>query len=69
MQEWNWSVLNRCSPKEHEQKLKTWMGNSTGNAVKKSSTTSKNDKIEEECWNMLGQKEKSNLPSKTNNPT
>ena len=22
---------NQCSPKEHEQKLKTWMGNSTGN--------------------------------------
>ena len=29
---------NQCSPKEHEQKLKTRMGNSTGKADKKSTT-------------------------------
>ena len=32
---------NQGSPKKHEQKLKTWMGNSTGNADKKSTTTSR----------------------------
>ena len=41
--------ISRCSRKEHEQKLKIWMENSTGNAYKKSSTTSKNDKTEKKC--------------------
>ena len=48
----------RCSSKEHERKIKTWMWNSTGNAGKKSTTTNKNDKTEGERWTMLGQKEK-----------
>ena len=34
------------------------MGNSTGNTDKKSMTACQKDKIEEECWNMLGWKEK-----------
>ena len=55
-------------PQKHEQKLKTWMGNSTGNADKKSTTTSKNDKTEEERWNMLGRKRKTNT-SKTTKTT
>ena len=52
------------SPKEHEQKLKTWMGNSIGNANDKYTRTSENDKTEEERWNMLGRKEKSATPPK-----
>ena len=34
------------------------MGSSTGNAVKKSPTTSKNDKMKEKRWNILGKKKK-----------
>ena len=34
---------NWCFPKEHEQKLKTYMGNSTEKTNKKSMTTSEND--------------------------
>ena len=47
------------------------MGNSTGNAEKKSTVTGKKDKTEKGRWNMLGQKEeeKSNSTSKTNNTT
>ena len=45
------------------------MGNRAGNADKKSMTTSKKDKTEEERWNMLGRKEISNSTSKTNNTT
>ena len=63
---WYAKKPNQTKPKEHERKLKTWMGNSTGNADKKS--TSKNEKIEEKRLNMLGWKEKSNT-SKTNNTT
>ena len=36
--------------KKHEQQIKTWMGNSTGNSDKKFTTTSKNDKLKEKCW-------------------
>ena len=50
-----WKSL--CSPKEHEQKLKTWMGDSTENVDKKSTTPSKNDKTGVECWNMFEHKE------------
>ena len=39
---------NLCSTKEHEQKFKTWMVDSTGNADQKSTTASKNDKTEKE---------------------
>ena len=45
------------------------MGKSTGNADKKSTTTNKNDKTEEERWNTLGRKEMSNSTRKTNNTT
>ena len=41
-------------------KIKTWMESSTGNASKKSTKTGENDKTIEKCWNMLGQKGKSN---------
>ena len=37
-------MKNRRSPKDDEQKIKTWMGNSSGNAVKKSTSASKKDK-------------------------
>ena len=43
-------------------------GNSTGNRDKKSTITSKNNETEEERWNMLGRKDKSNT-SKTDNTT
>ena len=36
------------------------MGNQTGITNKKASTTSKNDKTEEKCKNILAQKEQSN---------
>ena len=44
---------NPDSFKEHEQKIKTWIGNSTGNADKKSAKTGKNNqrKNVELCWN------------------
>ena len=48
---------NRCSPKEHEKKTKTWSGNSTRDADKKSITTSKNEK-KEKHWNLFKQIEK-----------
>ena len=51
---------NWCSPNEQEQKLKTWMGNSTGNTDKKSMKTSKNDKTEVERRNMTEKRGKSN---------
>ena len=57
-------VLLKCMKKH-----KTWMGNSTGNAYNKSTTTNKNDKTAEERWNMLGRIEKDNTRSKTNNST
>ena len=34
------------------------MGNSTGNANKKSTKTGQNDKTKEKHWNMLGKKKK-----------
>ena len=34
------------------------MENSTGNADKKSTKTSKNGKTEEDCWNLFGRIEK-----------
>ena len=42
------------------------LGNLTGNSDKKSMTTSKNDKTKEKCWNMLGQKGKSNTSKNDN---
>ena len=50
MQEQNYSVKkkNRCSAKEHKQKHKTVMGNSTGNTDKEFMTTNKNDKTDKE---------------------
>ena len=54
--------------KKKKKKIKTWMGNSTGNANKKSTKTGKNDKPKEKRWNMLGQKEGSNA-RKNNNTT
>ena len=43
----------RYYTKELEQKPKTSLRNSTGNADKKSTTTSKNDKIKIIRWNMF----------------
>ena len=48
---------NRGFPKEHEQKLKTWMGNQTGNTNKKASTKSKNGKTKKNAriyWDEKG---------------
>ena len=45
-------------PKKHEQKVKTKMGNSTGNANKKPTKTGQNDKTKERRWNMREQKGK-----------
>ena len=56
-------------PKKHEQTLKTWKKISTGKTDKKSKTTSKNDKTEEEPWNRFGRKEKSNTTNKTKDKT
>ena len=44
--------------KENEQKIKTWIGNWTGDADNKCTTRIKNEKTEEEYWNMLERKEK-----------
>ena len=44
------------------------MGNSTGNANKKSTKEDRNDKTKEKGWKMFGQKEKSNT-RKNNNTT
>ena len=49
---------NRGSLKEHEQKIKTWTGNSTGNADKKFTTTGKNDKTKKRRRKILEQKRK-----------
>ena len=50
------SFKNWCSPKGYKQKLKTWIGNSTGKVDKKYTTTSENDKTEGERWNMRQKK-------------
>ena len=53
MLEWNQSVKKISSPRKHEQKLKTWLGNLTENADKKSMTTSKMIKQRKNtgtCW-------------------
>ena len=51
-----WEIQD--SIKVHKQKIKTWMGNATGNADKKSPKTGKKDKTKEKRWNMLEQEEK-----------
>ena len=48
-------------PLKSTKKIKTWMGNSTVNADKKSTKTDQNDKTKEKRWNMLGQKGKKKL--------
>ena len=58
MQGGNQFVRKLGSPKKHEEKIKTRMGKSTGNAGKKSTKTGQNDKTKEIRWNMLEQKGK-----------
>ena len=38
--------------KSSNKKIKTWMGNSTGNADKKAMKTGQNDKTKEKRWNI-----------------
>ena len=40
-------------PKKHEQKLKIWLENSTGNVDKKFTTASKNNQTKEKRWNEI----------------
>ena len=56
--------INRGSFKEHEQKIKSWMGNSTGNTDKRSTASGKNDKTKKKRWNKLEQKGKGNTRKK-----
>ena len=53
------------SLKGHEKTLKSWMGNLTGNANKKSTTTSKSDNRKKKRWN-IGQKGKSKASNNDN---
>ena len=50
------SEISLGFPLNHEQKLKTWLGNSPGNVGKKSTTISKNDKTNKKRWSVLRQK-------------
>ena len=56
MLEWIHFIEKWGSFKEHELKMKTWFGNSTGKPDEKSSKTGQNDKTKEKCWNMSGLK-------------
>ena len=55
-------------PQKARRKIKTRVGNSTGNTDKKSTKTDRNDITMERHWNMLEQKGKSNI-RKNNNTT
>ena len=61
MSEKNWDLLNK-----HEEKVKTKMGNSTGNASKKSTKTGPNGKTKR-SWNIWEQNGKNN--TRKNNST
>ena len=52
MQGRNQFVRKLGSPQDAKIKNKTRMGNSTGNADKKSTKTGQNDKTKEKLWNL-----------------
>ena len=56
MQGRNWFVRTLRSLQKARTKIKTRMGNSTGNADKKSTKTGQNHKAKERSWNMERQK-------------
>ena len=66
MLERNEFVVKRSPPKKYDLELKTWLGNSTGNADKKIKDKRENGKTKKKRWKMLTQTRKSNTRKNDN---